>query len=51
MIVFQEDRGRLVLEAGNFAAIYSLEGSLAGLPLEADVEAERQAARKQEDKR
>jgi AbrB family looped-hinge helix DNA binding protein len=50
-VVFQEDRGRLVLEPGNHAAIYSLQGSLKGFPLEADLFEERQEERKREDRR
>jgi hypothetical protein len=49
--VFQEDRGRLVLEPSNHAAIYALQGSLAGLPLEEDLAEERQAEQKRENKR
>jgi AbrB family looped-hinge helix DNA binding protein len=51
MVVFQEDRGRLVLEPSNHAAIYALQGSLEGFPLEADLLEERQAERKREDSR
>ncbi len=50
-VVFQEDRGRLVLEPSNHAAIYALQGSLADFPLEPDLAEERQAERKREDKR
>jgi AbrB family looped-hinge helix DNA binding protein len=50
-VVFQEDRGRLVLEPSNHAAIYALQGSLADFPLEADLADERQAERKREDRR
>ncbi len=50
-VVFQEDRGRLVLEPGNHAAIYALQGSLAGFPLEADLAEQRQAEQKREDRR
>ena len=50
-VVFQEDRGRLVLEPGNHAAIYALQGSLADFPLEQDLAEERQAEQKREDKR
>jgi hypothetical protein len=49
--VFQEDRGRLVLEPSNHAAIYALQGSLADFPLEQDLAEERQSARKREDTR
>jgi AbrB family looped-hinge helix DNA binding protein len=50
-IVFQEDRGRLVLEPSNFAAIYALHGSLADLPLEGDLAKERRAEQGRENKR
>jgi AbrB family looped-hinge helix DNA binding protein len=45
-VVFQEDRGRLVLEPGNHTAIYALQGSLADFPLERDLAEERQADRR-----
>jgi AbrB family looped-hinge helix DNA binding protein len=50
-VVFHEDRGRLVLEPSNHAAIYVLQGSLAGFPLEQDLAKERQAEQKREHKR
>ncbi len=50
-VVFQEDRGRLVLEPSNHAAIYALQGSLGNFPLEADLAEERQAEQKREDRR
>ena len=50
-IVFQEERGRLVLEPSNYDAIYALEGSLREFPLEASLEGERRAERKRENKR
>jgi AbrB family looped-hinge helix DNA binding protein len=50
-VVFHEDRGRLVLEPSNHQAIYALQGSLAGFPLEQDLAKERQAEQKREDKR
>jgi AbrB family looped-hinge helix DNA binding protein len=50
-VVFQEERGRLVLEPGNHAAIYALQGSLAEFPLERSLADEREAAQKREDKR
>jgi AbrB family looped-hinge helix DNA binding protein len=50
-VVFQEDRGRLVLAPSNHQAIYALQGSLAGFPLEQDLAKERQAEQKREDKR
>jgi AbrB family looped-hinge helix DNA binding protein len=49
-IVFQEERGRLILEPSNYEAIYALQGSLREFPLEADLEEERRAARKRENK-
>jgi AbrB family looped-hinge helix DNA binding protein len=50
-IVFQEERGRLVLEPNNFEAIYALQGSLREFPIEASLEEERRAERKREDAR
>jgi AbrB family looped-hinge helix DNA binding protein len=50
-VVFQEEGGRLVLEPNNYEAIYALQGSLRGFPLEASLEEERQAARQREDER
>jgi bifunctional DNA-binding transcriptional regulator/antitoxin component of YhaV-PrlF toxin-antitoxin module len=50
-VAFQEDRGRLVLEPSNHAAIYTLQGRLADFPLEQDLAEERQAEKKREDKR
>ncbi len=50
-IVFQEERGRLVLEPSNYDAIYALEGSLREFPLEASLEEERRAERKRENER
>jgi AbrB family looped-hinge helix DNA binding protein len=50
-VVFHEHRGRLMLEPGNHAAIYALQGSLAGFPLEEDLASERQAEHKREDRR
>jgi AbrB family looped-hinge helix DNA binding protein len=50
-VVFQEDRGRLVLEPSNYAAIYALQGSLAGCPLEEELARERRAERERENKR
>lgn len=49
-VMFQEERGRLVLEPTNFEAIYALQGSLREFPLEADLEEERRAARARESK-
>ena len=50
-VVFQEDRGRLVLEPGDHTAIYALQGSLADFPLEEDLAEEREAEQKREDRR
>ncbi len=50
-VVFHEDGGRLVLEPSNHAAIYALQGSLAGFPLEQGLAKERRAEQKREDKR
>ena len=50
-VVFQEERGRLVLEPSNFEAIYALQGSLRKFPIEASLEEERRAERKREDER
>jgi AbrB family looped-hinge helix DNA binding protein len=47
-IIFQEERGRLVLEPGNYDAIFALQGSLREFPLEASLDEERKAARKRE---
>jgi AbrB family looped-hinge helix DNA binding protein len=50
-VVFQEERGRLVLEPNDFEAIYALQGSLGEFPIEASLEEERRTSRKREDKR
>ncbi len=50
-VVFQEERGRLVLEPSNYDALYALQGSLREFPLEADLEEERRVARKRENER
>jgi AbrB family looped-hinge helix DNA binding protein len=50
-VVFQEERGRLVLEPSNYEAIYALQGSLREFPLEADLDEERRAARRRENER
>ena len=50
-VLFQEERGRLVLEPSNHAAIYALQGSLAEFPLEQALADDRQAEQKREDKR
>ena len=51
IVVFHEDRGRLILAPGSYAEMYALQGSLAGLPLEQDLEEARRAAREWEDER
>ncbi len=50
-VVFQEERGRRVLEPSNYDALYALQGSLREFPLEADLEEERRVARKRENER
>ncbi len=50
-VVFQEDRGRLILEPSNYAAIYALQGSLTSLPFEEELARERRAERERENKR
>ena len=50
-VVFQEDLGRLVLEPGNYAAIYALQGSLVDFPIEEDLAKERRVERERENKR
>lgn len=49
-ILFQEERGRIILEPNNYAEIYALQGSLREFPLEADLEEERRVARQRESK-
>jgi AbrB family looped-hinge helix DNA binding protein len=51
VIMFQEERGRLVLEPNNYEAIYALAGSLQEFPLEASLEEERRVERKRESER
>jgi AbrB family looped-hinge helix DNA binding protein len=50
-VIFQEERGRLVLEPNNYSEIYALQGSLREFPLEADLEEERRTARDRENRR
>jgi AbrB family looped-hinge helix DNA binding protein len=50
-VLFQEERGRLVLEPSNYDAIFALQGSLRESPIEASLEEERRAERKREDAR
>jgi len=50
-VTFQEDRGRLVLEPSNYAAIYALQGSLPDFPLEEELAEERGTERERENKR
>ncbi len=51
VVLFHEERGRLVLEPGNYEAIYALQGSLREFPLEASLDTERRAERKRENQR
>ncbi len=46
--MFQEERGRLVLEPSNFEAIYALQGGLIEFSIEASLEEERRIERKRE---
>ena len=50
-VVFQDERGRLVLEPENYDAIYALQGSLREFPLEASLDEERKAERRRENER
>ena len=50
-VVFQEERGRLILEPNTFQRIYALQGSLREAPLELDLERERLSERRREDDR
>jgi hypothetical protein len=50
-VLFQQGRGRLLLQPGNYAAIYALQGILADFPLEADLAEERKSTQKGEDRR
>ena len=50
-VVFQDERGRLVLEPENYDAIYALQGSLQEFPLEASLDEERKAERRRENER
>jgi AbrB family looped-hinge helix DNA binding protein len=50
-VVFQEERGRLVLEPSTYETIYALQGSLRAFPLEASLEKERRAERQRENAR
>lgn len=49
VVVFQEEDNRLVLSSANYAAIYALQGSLSGFPLEQTLAEERRLARKREE--
>jgi len=49
IVVFHEERARLVLEPSNFETIYALQGSLREFSLEASFEKERWAERARED--
>ncbi len=46
--MFQEERGRLVLEPNNYKAIYALQGCLRNSPLQARLEEEQRAEHKRE---
>jgi AbrB family looped-hinge helix DNA binding protein len=50
-VVFQEERGRLVLEPSDFSAILSLEGTLKDFPLERTLQEERAKERAKEESR
>lgn len=50
-VLFREERGRIVIESADFDSLYALEGSLRGLPLEADLEEMRRNERRREDAR
>ena len=49
--MFQEERGRLVLEPNTYEAIYALRGILREFPLEASLQEERRAELKRENER
>lgn len=49
-IVFHEEKGKIVLEPNNFAALRALRGAFSS-PLEETLEAERKAERLREDNR
>ncbi len=50
-VVFQEDRGCLMLVPDNYDAVLALGGTLRGLALEEDLERERRAERARESRR
>lgn len=50
-VVFQEERGRIILEPNDYEALYALQGSLREFPLEASLEEERRAERNREEER
>ena len=49
IVPFYEKSSRSAPEPGVYEAIYALQGTLRGLPLEADLDEERAAARQRED--
>jgi hypothetical protein len=49
-VVFQEDRGRLVLEPGKYAAIYALQGGLRAFCSKQDLAKETKAEQKRENR-
>jgi AbrB family looped-hinge helix DNA binding protein len=50
-VLFQEDKGRLMLIPSNYDAIFVLGGSLGDYPLEEDLEEERRSERDRENGR
>lgn len=50
-ILFQEERGRLLLEPANYQPLYALQGSLRELPLEESLAELRREERGRENKR
>jgi AbrB family looped-hinge helix DNA binding protein len=50
-VLFQEDRGRLMLVPSNYDAIFALGGSLGDYPLEEDLEEEHRSERDRENQR
>jgi AbrB family looped-hinge helix DNA binding protein len=49
-VIFQEDHGKLTLEPESFAALYALQGSLKGFPLEETLNQERETERLREER-
>ncbi|HEY4382489.1 MAG TPA: AbrB/MazE/SpoVT family DNA-binding domain-containing protein [Acidobacteriaceae bacterium] len=50
-VVFQEDSGRLTIMPSNYDAVLALGGSLGGLALEEELQRERSAERRRENRR